>query len=321
MSFAFVLVELVDTDEDASLLYGPELVVDGGAEDEHGGREVHIGVDEGRYVAAALAHLGVEDAVVELEVVLYEELAELRGVVLKEEGMVGADEVAAVAEVLVEEVEDHVARKAVVGGVHGHLAEEVLGIVEHDGEGGEAVEEVVEGEEALGIGTRGLVLDSNEGAAQLEGAGQVVVDEALGEVEHVGGGEDGLSLGIELHVGTVDVAVAADDLLGIGVPDDELLVGYLHRIVLVDVDTQPCAATSGAEGGLAQTPYLLHYVGSVVGIDDVEVVAATVGVAQAALLGELGLEELFADGVYDSFHCRQVLSGGTMCRAVRGVDL
>ena len=52
MSFAFVLVQLVDTDEDASLFYGSELVVDGGAKDEHRGGEVHIGIDKWRDVAS-----------------------------------------------------------------------------------------------------------------------------------------------------------------------------------------------------------------------------------------------------------------------------
>ena len=133
-----------------------------------------------------------------------------------------------------------------------------------------------------------------------------MLDELLGEVEHVGGGEDGLTLGIEPYIGTVDVAVAADNLLGIGVPHDELLVGALHGVELVDIGTKACAATSGTEGYLAQATYLEHHVGGVVGIDDVEVVATTVSMAQAALLGELGLEQGFADGVYYLLHsvCR-----------------
>lgn len=84
MALALVLVQLVDIDEDAGLLHRTKLVVDGGAKDEHRGREVHVGIDKGRDVAAAVAHLSIEDAVVEFEVGLHKNLAELLGVVLKE---------------------------------------------------------------------------------------------------------------------------------------------------------------------------------------------------------------------------------------------
>ena len=305
MALALVFVELIDIDEDAGLLHSSKLMVDGGAKDEHRGREVHVGIDKRGNVAAAVAHLGIEDAVVELEVGLYEELAELRGVVLEEQGLIGAHHVAAVAKVLVEEVEDHVARHAVIRGVHGHLTKEVLGIGEHHGEGGKAIEEVVEGKETLGAGTRRLVLDSDERATQLEGIGEVVVDELLGEMEHVRGGEDGLTLVVELHIGTVDVAVAANDLFGLGVPHDKLLVGDVHGVELIDIDTHACATASGAECLFAQAAYLLHHVGCVVGIDNIEVVASAVGVTKASVFGELGLEQVLADGFNDVLHCRK----------------
>ena len=165
MALALVFVQFVDIDEDAGLLHLAKLVVDGGAKDEHRGGEVHIGIDEWGDIAAALAHLGIEDAVVELEIALGEERAELAGIMLDEQGVIGAHHVAAVAKVLAQEVEYHVARKAVVRGVHGHLTEEVLGMGEHHGECGEAIEEVVEGEEALGVAARGLVLDGNKRTA------------------------------------------------------------------------------------------------------------------------------------------------------------
>ena len=60
MALALVFVELIDIDEDASLLHCSKLVVDGGAKDEHRGREVHVGIDKWGNVAAAVAHLGVE---------------------------------------------------------------------------------------------------------------------------------------------------------------------------------------------------------------------------------------------------------------------
>ena len=261
MALALVFVELIDIDEDAGLLHSSKLMVDGGAKDEHRGREVHVGVDKGGDVATAVAHLGIEDAVVELEVGLHKQLAELFGVVLKEQGLIGTHHVAAVAKVLVEEVENHIACHAVVGGVHGHLTKEELCIGEHHGEGGKAIEEVVESKKALGAGTRRLVLDSYERATQLERAREVVVDELLGEMKHVRGGEDRLALVVELYIGAVDIAVATDNLFGIGVPHDELLVGDLHGVELIDIDAHARATASGAKGFLAQAPYLLHHIG------------------------------------------------------------
>ena len=134
VSLALVFVQLVYMDEYAGLLYIAKLVVDGGAEHQHGGGEVHVGVYQGRYVASSLAHLCIEYAVVELEVVFHEQLSELLGVVLQEQGLVGTYQMAAVAKMLVEEVEYHVTGKPVVGGVHGHFAKEVLGTIEHYGE-------------------------------------------------------------------------------------------------------------------------------------------------------------------------------------------
>ena len=79
MSHTFLLQYLVHCYEYAGFLHLAELVVDGGAEHAHGGTEAHVGVDQWRNVVAALAHLGVEYAVVGLEVVVYEELGKLIG--------------------------------------------------------------------------------------------------------------------------------------------------------------------------------------------------------------------------------------------------
>ena len=68
MPFAFVFVQLIDADEYTGLLHSSKLVVNGRAKDEHCGRKVHIGIDEGRYIAAPLPNLGIEHTVVKLEV-------------------------------------------------------------------------------------------------------------------------------------------------------------------------------------------------------------------------------------------------------------
>ena len=115
-------------------------------------------------------------------------------------------------------------------------------------------------------------------------------------MEHVAGGELGLSLLVHLPLGAFEVTVAADDLLGLGVPHDELLVAVLADVELVDVHILARAASCLAEGYLAQTSDLLHHVRCVVGRDDVDLVVALVGHAELALRGQLLFEDFFVDG-------------------------
>ena len=304
VAHALVFEYLVDGDEDARLLYVAEAVVDGGAEELHGGRERHIGVDEWRDVVAQRTYLAVEDEVVLLEVVLAEQGCELllRGLYLQR--VERYDEVVLVVEVLLEEVENHVAAAAYVRRVHGHLAEEVLHVGLDDGERTESVPQVVECEEALRSAACALVLERDEGATQLDGVGHVVVDELLGEVEHVACGELRLAVLVEFPVGAEHVAVAADDLLCLGVPHDELLVAVRAGVELVDVHRLAGAAACLAECYLAQTAYLAHHVRRVVCRDDVYLVVALVSHAELTLGSEFASEQLFADGFYDwFFHC------------------
>ena len=101
---ALLLEDLLDGDEDAGLLDVAEAVVDGGAEELHRGREAHIGIDQRRDVVTQLTDLGVEDALVFLEIGLAEECLEFLRVGLDLQRFHRHDEVLLVGEVLVEEV-------------------------------------------------------------------------------------------------------------------------------------------------------------------------------------------------------------------------
>ncbi len=303
---AFLVEDLVDGDEDASLLDVAEAVVDGGAKHAHGGREAHVGVDEWWNIVPARANLSVEDAIVGLEVVLTEEFCQLLAVGFDLERVHGQDELVGVVEVLLQEEEDHVAGYAVVAGVHGDLAEEIAYVGFDDGEGSESVPQVVEGEEGLDACARALVLLGDPTASELNGIGQVVVDEPLGEVEHVGGGEYGLALGVELRLGAEEVAIASEDGFGIGVPYDELLVRNGHSVELVEVEFLAGATASGAEGYLTQASYLTAYVGGILPGDDVDFVARLIGEAEAAFFCEFALEELNGYGRDDFLHLHSI---------------
>ena len=168
--------------------------------------------------------------------------------------------------------------------------------------GGDAVPEVVQGEDRLGAGLGALVFGGHERAAQLHHVREVVLDELLRVVEHVGGRDVRLAVCLELDVGAEDIAVAAQDGVRLGVPDDQLLVGMggIH-VELVQVDGAARAAAAVAERDLAQAADLLQHVGGVVAVDHVDLVVGLVGVAQFPVGRELGQEQLPAYRVNNLF--------------------
>ena len=171
-----------------------------------------------------------------------------------------------------------------------------------DREGTQTVPQVVEGKEALGSGTRRLVFERNERASQLDGARQVFVQELVGEVEEVRGGDAGPALLIGTDVLAQDEAVAAYDLFGIGVPYDKLLAGRVHRIELVDVEGEPGAAAGKTEGDFAQSSYFAHGIGCVVTIDNVYFVSALAGIPHKSVGGQFRLDEFFVNRRDNRFH-------------------
>ena len=301
MAHALAFENLVHGDEDARLLDVAEAVVDGGAEELHGGRERHVSVHEWRDVIAQRTNLAVEYEIVLLEVVLAEQRRKLLLRRLYLQRMEWQDEVVLVVEVLLEEVENHVAAAAYVRRVHSHLAEEILHVRLDDGECAETVPQVVEREEALRSASCALVFERHERAAQLDGVGHIVVDELVGEVEHVACGELRLAVFVKLPVGAEQVSVSADYLLRLGVPHDELLIAVSAGVELVDVHRLAGAAARFAECYLAQSAYLAHHVRRVVCRDDVYLVVALVGHAELALGREFALEQLFAYRFNDWF--------------------
>ena len=110
------------------------------------------------------------------------------------------------------------------------------------------------------------------------------------------GSQFGLTILVEFPVGTFQIAVGAYDLLGLGVPHDELLIAVLARVELVNVAILAGSTAGLAESNLAQTAYLTHHVGRIVGSNDVNLVVASVRHAQLAIGREFALEHLLIDG-------------------------
>ena len=290
--FLLFLQDLVDRDQDAGLLHLAEFVVDGGAEDAHLGREVHVGVDQRRHVDAELAHLLVEHLIVVAEVIVVEQAREPRLVPLDPQGHDGRHQLVRIREMAVEEIEDQVARLGVVRIIHRDLAEEIAQLGVDDRQGAQPVPQVVEDEKTFRGGPCGLILEGDKRAAQLDGVGQDLVNELWREVEEVRGGENWFSLFVTTCVGTADKAITAQDLLILRAPDNQLPIGAGHRIELVDIDRLAGSAPIEAEGDLAQAPDLAHDVGRVLCRDDIDLVARLVRASQTFLFRELCLEQV-----------------------------
>ena len=93
------------------------------------------------------------------------------------------------------------------------------------------------------------------------------------------GGDEGLTVAY-LGVRTNQVAVTADDLLVLRIPDDELVVRLGHRVHLVDVHLFAGCATSVTITNLAQTGDLAHHIRALVRGDVIDEVVRLVGRAK-----------------------------------------
>lgn len=290
--FLLLLQDLVDRDQDAGLLHLAKLVIDGGAEDAHLGREVHVGVDQWRHVDAELAHLLVEHPVIVAEIIVMEQAREPCLIPLDPQGHDGRDQLFRIREMVVQEIEDQVARLGVVRIIHGDLAEEIPQLGVDHRQGAQPVPQVVEDKEALRGGSCRLILEGDKRASQLDGIGQDLVDKLRREVEEVRGGEDRLPPLVAPHIGTADEPVAAQDLLLLGAPDDQLPIGAGHRVELINIEGLARATAVKPERDLAEPPDLAHDVGRILRRDDVDLVARFVRASQTFLFRELCFQQV-----------------------------
>ena len=213
------------------------------------------------------------------------------------------DQSFAVGEVAAEEPDERVARHGLVGGVHGDLAEEVLRSRVEDDQRPQSVPEVVQRVDALRIAAC-LVGGLDERAAQLDGPRQVFAAEPVAEAEIVLGGEVAGPFR-----GADDETVAADDLFGRGIPDDQLVVAVAGQVLFVDVHLAARAAACAPECHFAQTPHLAHQRGALPGGEDVDFVAGLVRVAHLPVGRQLGAQQVPVYGRQDRFGLFQSHNG------------
>ena len=126
MADAFLLKNLVHSNENAALLYVTELIIDRCSEELHRRAQIHVGIDQWRNVIPELPHLMVKQAIVVLEIIFIEKLFQLIRRRVDLHGLNGDNQMLIVSEVLAEEVENHVAPTSYKRRVHRHLPKKIL---------------------------------------------------------------------------------------------------------------------------------------------------------------------------------------------------
>ena len=72
------------------------------------------------------------------------------------------------------------------------------------------------------------------------------------------------------------VSVPAEDLLCLGVPDNELLVAIGSEVQLIDIGCFASAASACPKGLFSQSAYLEHGIGGFVGVENIEFVFSSI---------------------------------------------
>ena len=123
------------------------------------------------------------------------------------------------------------------------------------------------------------------------------------------GGQNRLSVLVEVHFVAQFVAVARDNLLFLRIPHKELLVAVVHEVELIEVEFLSRSATSSPEYLLTLASNLPHHVGRVVDVDDENLVVALVGRPQTLVGGEFAEQQFFVYRWYDGlFHGKRIRS-------------
>ncbi len=209
----------------------------------------------------------------------------------------GAHEAVGVGEMLVQEVEYHVAALFGIARIHRYFAEKVAHLGVFHREGSQAVPKVVEGIEGFRSGACRLVFEAHERAAELDGERQIVADKFFREAEHVACGYARHQRFGKAYVVAGDEAVASEDEACLGVPHHKLQAGRVHQVEFVDVAVLAGASSGGTERYLAQTSDLAHHIGAFTPVHDINLRVSFVGIAQETRLVQFVFYDLRVDWV------------------------
>ena len=129
--------------------------------------------------------------------------------------------------------------------------------------------------------------------------------EAFAEAKHVTGGQVGLTcFWVDGPVLAQHITIASKDFLVLRVPDNQLFVGMLTSVELVQVHSLTGSSACITKSDLTQATYLAQDVGRILPSDDVHFVVALVRKAQAFVFSQLLLQHFTRNPCYNLFHTR-----------------
>ena len=164
-----------------------------------------------------------------------------------------------------QEIKDHVAGFRIIGIIHRYFPEIILQARIADRQGSQSVPQIIQHEQTFCTGTRRLIFQSNKRATQLDRIRKEFFIELFREVKQVGSSQHRLTVLIELDIRTAKETITTQYLFIFRTPDDQLTIGILHRIELVDIYRKAGSPAIITKCDFTQTPDFLHYIRRVMG--------------------------------------------------------
>ena len=109
--------------------------------------------------------------------------------------------------------------------------------------------------------------------------------------------EDWFTLRIKTHIRSTQEAIATQDLLLLWTPNNQLPIGILHRVKLVNIGLLARTSAIIAESDLPQASNLLHHMRRVMSGYDVNLIARLVGASEPFLWCQLSFQQSFFYGL------------------------
>ena len=152
-----------------------------------------------------------------------------------------------------QEIKDHVAGFRIIGIIHRYFPEIILQARIDDRQSSQPVPQIIQHEQ------------SNKRAAQLDRIRKEFFIELFREVKQVVSSQHRLTVLIELDIRTAKETITSQYLFIFRTPDDQLTIGILHRIELVDIYREAGSPAIITKCDFTQTPDFLHYIRRVMG--------------------------------------------------------